>query len=107
MVRDLGKWRPGFYTEFRCASREHSGLPWGAIFEKVTQNKEIHTFSKWVCSKIPEIVFFPGQKPRRVRQDIKELLRIQRGSLENSPPQNEGVFLIISKTHLHKMKVFS
>ena len=46
VVRDLGEWRPGFYTEFRCASREHSGLPWGAIFEKVIQNKEIHTFGK-------------------------------------------------------------
>ena len=44
LVRDLGEWRPGFYTEFRCASREHSGLPWGAIFEKVIQNQEIHTF---------------------------------------------------------------
>ena len=44
VVRDLGEWRPGFYSEFRCASREHSGLPWGAIFEKVIQNQEIHTF---------------------------------------------------------------
>ena len=26
VVRDTGEWRPGFYTEFRCASREHSGL---------------------------------------------------------------------------------
>ena len=32
LVIDLGEWRPGFYTEFRCASREHSGLAWGAIF---------------------------------------------------------------------------
>ena len=74
-MRDIGEWRPGFFTEFRCASHEHSGLPWGAIFGKVTQNKEIHTFWKWVCSKIPEIVIFPGQKPRRVRQDIEELFR--------------------------------
>ena len=44
VVRDLGEWRPGFYTEFRRASREHSGLAWGAIFEKVIQNKDIHTF---------------------------------------------------------------
>ena len=34
LVRDLGEWRPGFYSEFRCASHEHSGLLWGAIFEK-------------------------------------------------------------------------
>ena len=46
VVRDLEEWRPGFYTEFRCASREHSGLAWGAIFEKATQNKEIHIFAK-------------------------------------------------------------
>ena len=44
LVRDLGEWRPGFCTESRCASREHSGLAWGAIFEKVIQNEEIHTF---------------------------------------------------------------
>ena len=44
LVVDLGEWRPGFYSEFRCASHEHSGLPWGAIFGKVIQNKEIHTF---------------------------------------------------------------
>ena len=36
VVRDLGEWKPGFYAEFRCASREHSGLAWGAIFEKNT-----------------------------------------------------------------------
>ena len=34
VVRDLGEWRPGFYSEFRCASHEHSGLLWGAMFEK-------------------------------------------------------------------------
>ena len=44
VVRDLAEWRPGFYTEFRCASHEHSGLPLGAIFGKVIQNKGIHTF---------------------------------------------------------------
>ena len=46
LVRDLGEWRPGFYTEFRCGRREHSGLAWGAIFEKVTKYKEMHTFPK-------------------------------------------------------------
>ena len=35
VVRDHGEWRPGFYSEFRCTSREHSGLPWGAIFRNV------------------------------------------------------------------------
>ena len=52
LVRDLGEWRPGFYTEFRCASHEHSGLPWGAFFGKNAANQEIHTFWKWGCSKM-------------------------------------------------------
>ena len=43
VVRDLGEWRPGFYSEFRCASHEHSGLLWGAIFEKNVKNQEMHT----------------------------------------------------------------
>ena len=34
--RDL-EMETGFYTEFRCGRREHSGLAWGAIFEKVTK----------------------------------------------------------------------
>ena len=76
MVGDIGEWKLGFYLDFRCASHEHSGLPWGAIFGKVIQNKEIHTFGKWVCSEVPEIVIFPGKKPRRVRQDIEELFRL-------------------------------
>ena len=56
LVRDLGEWRPGFCTEFRCASHEHSGLAWEAIFEKATQNEETHTFPKWTCPKIPEML---------------------------------------------------
>ena len=35
MVRDIGAWRPGFYSEFRYESNEHSGLAWGAILKKV------------------------------------------------------------------------
>ena len=35
VVRDNWEWRPGFYSEFRYKSREHSGLAWGAILEKV------------------------------------------------------------------------
>ena len=35
VVRDIWEWRPGFYTEFRYKSREHSGLAWGAILRKV------------------------------------------------------------------------
>ena len=35
VVRDIWEWRPGFYTEFRYKSYEHSGLAWEAIFKKV------------------------------------------------------------------------
>ena len=35
LVRDLGEWRPGFYSEFVYGSRGHSGLASGAIFRKV------------------------------------------------------------------------
>ena len=46
--RDLGEWRPGFYSEFRYASREHSGLAWDSGWEaflgKVTKFQEITTF---------------------------------------------------------------
>ena len=35
VVRDLGEWRPGLYSELRYRSRGHSGLAWGAIFRKV------------------------------------------------------------------------
>ena len=76
MVRDLGEWRLGFYTEFRCASREHSGLAWGAIFEKVTQNEEIHIFSNRHVQNFQKSYFFPGQNLRRVRQDIEEFFRL-------------------------------
>ena len=39
VVRDIGEWRPGFYTEFRYKSYEHSGLAWEAIFKKQKQAK--------------------------------------------------------------------
>ena len=58
---------------------------------------EMHTFSKWACLRFPGFVIFPGQKSRRVRQDIKELLRIQRGPLQNWPPRNKLILLIISE----------
>ena len=67
-MRDLGEWIPGFCTEFRCASHEHSGLAWGSIFEqifKVTQNEEIHTFGK-ETTLIPRspCSFFQEQVPQ-------------------------------------------
>ena len=44
VVGDLGEWRPGFYSEFRYASREHSGLAWGDFPGKMTEFQEILTF---------------------------------------------------------------
>ena len=35
LVRDIWTWRSGFYSEFRCRSREHSGLDWVAILRKL------------------------------------------------------------------------
>ena len=60
VVRDLGEWRPGFHSEFRYASREHSGLAWGAFPGKMTKFQEMITFRKWTCPKFPDIVIFPG-----------------------------------------------
>ena len=55
VVRDIWEWRPGFYTEFRYKSREHSGLAWGAILRKV-----------FVLTLIPRLPcsFFQEQAPR-------------------------------------------
>ena len=71
VVRDLGEWRPGFYTEFRCASREHSGLPWGAIFRKVlvlTPNP------RFTCSffqeQVPKMDSSPNIAVRKEHGDI-------------------------------------
>ena len=75
MVRDLGEWRPGFYSEFRYASREHGGLAWGAL-GKMTKLREMHTFWKWACPKFPEIYIFLRKKPHRVRPNIEELFRL-------------------------------
>ena len=108
VVRHLGEWRPGFYREFRCASREHSGLAWGAIFEKMSKFQEMHTLSKRTCPKFPEIDIFSGQKPRRELQDIKELFRIgkskykflfffTRDPFKKLPPQNKFIFLMKSQ----------
>ena len=44
VVRDLGEWRPGFYSEFRRGRREPSGLAWGAFPGKMTKFQEMHTF---------------------------------------------------------------
>ena len=60
VVRHLGEWRPGFYSEFRYASHEHSGLAWGAIFRKVLV---LTLFLQLPCSffqeHVPRMDFFP------------------------------------------------
>ena len=50
VVRDIGEWRPGFYSEFRCRYREHSGLAQGAIFRKVL---DLTAIPKSPCSFCP------------------------------------------------------
>ena len=35
LVKDLGEWRPGFYIEFRCASREHSSRQFQEHLQKI------------------------------------------------------------------------
>ena len=116
-MRDIGEWRPGFYTEFRCASREHSGLAWGAIFQKMFKFQEMHTFWFWTCLKNQEIVIFPGQKPAG-SQDIKELFRIRKWNIsfqpaiqgtlfKKLPPQNSFIFVIKSKIDFFPKSWFS
>ena len=77
VVRDLGEWRPGFYSEFRCASREHSGLPWGAIFRKVlvlTPNP------RFTCSffqeQVPKMDSSPNIAIRKEHGDIYKYIYI-------------------------------
>ena len=60
VVRDILKWRPGFYSEFRYKSYEHSGLAWGAILGKVFV---LTLFPRLPCSffqeHIPKMDSFP------------------------------------------------
>ena len=49
-MRHIWTLRPGFYTEFRYKSREHSGLAWGAIFgkmilEQLIMDLEVHIWT--------------------------------------------------------------
>ena len=77
VVRDLGEWRPGFYTEFRCASREHSGLAWGAIFRKVFV---LTLISKLPCSvfqeQVPKMDSSPNIAIRKEHGDIYKFIYI-------------------------------
>ena len=59
VVSDIWEWRPGFYTEFRYTSYEHSGLAWGAILRKLLV---LTLFPRLPCSffreHVPKIDFF-------------------------------------------------
>ena len=87
MVKDLGECRPGFYSEFRYASREHSGLAWGAIFKNVLvlgliPSSHAHFFR----NRFPKCVLSVCAAPR------KELINI----FIFTGPQN-GLFSSISR----------
>ena len=47
----LGTSVPGFCAEFRYLLYGHSGLAWGAIFEKSPKIRKMHFLRKWACPK--------------------------------------------------------
>ena len=63
--RDIWTWRPGFYSEFRCKSYEHSGLAWEAILRTFLV---LTIFPRLPCSffqeHVPNMIFFP-KRPRQ------------------------------------------
>ena len=60
-MKDIGTLRPGFYSEFRYKSYEHSGLAWEAILKKVI----VLTLSpRLPCSLLKEYVPKIIQAPR-------------------------------------------
>ena len=81
VVRDLGEWRPGFYSEFRCASREHSGLPWGAIFRKVLV---LNWIPRFTCSffreQVPKWTLFQMLQSERSWNDLRSSISRIQGS---------------------------
>ena len=85
----------GFYTEFRCGSREHSGLAWGVNFGKVTKYKGNALFSKTAhvqqiqkCQFLEEKKNAGGPAAETARSVSEDILS------ENLPPQNKFIFLI-------------
>ena len=65
-MKDIWTLRPGFYSEFRYESREHSGLAWGAILRKVLV---LTLFPRLPCSffqeHVPRMDFFPKRCSRK------------------------------------------
>ena len=92
-MKDIWTLRPGFYSEFRYKSREHSGLAWGAILRKVFV---LTLFPTLPCSffqeHVPRMHFFPKHCSQ------KGALRGVNGlfSSISRPPgrQNESLFSI-------------
>ena len=81
VVRDIWEWRPGFYTEFRYKSYEHSGLAWEAIFKKVLV---LTLIPRLPCSffreHVPKIIqgstTQPLEPPARLRPPAARISRI-------------------------------
>ena len=70
VVRDLGEWRLGLYSEFRYASRKHSDLPWGAILRKVFVFNLILRFPYlffffFSGKKLPKLILFQTLQSER------------------------------------------
>ena len=79
-MKDLGEWRPGFYTEFRCASREHSGLPWGAILRKMIVLSLIpSSHAHFSRNKFPKCVLSVCAAPRKEHINISRIQGPQNG----------------------------
>ena len=89
MVRDLGEWRPGFYSEFRYASHEHSGSACGAILKKVLV---LSLIPRFLCS------FFQEQVPRKCSFACAALGKEHINVNILTGPQN-GLFSDVSRFH--------
>ena len=82
VVKDLEEWRPGLYSEFRYASREHSGLPWGAIFRNVLILSLIpSSHAHFSRNKFPKCVLFVCAAPRKEHINISYIFTGPRNGL--------------------------
>ena len=63
---DLGEWRPGFYSEFRYESIEHSGLAWGAILRKIVVSTLIPRLAgSFFQEQVPKMDYSPNAAIRK------------------------------------------
>ena len=65
LVRDTWTLRPGFYSEIRYKSHEHSGLAWGTILRELIG---LTLFLRLPCSFFQEHVPKMDSFPKRPRQ---------------------------------------